>query len=68
MLEGIGQVVELHTSTGAHAVWLAGAAIDEPVVGHGPFMMSDEAQLEAAMQRYRDGAMGRLAPVAKPRH
>lgn len=39
----------------------SGRPLREPVVRHGPFVMSDEGQVVAALQRYQTGAMGRLA-------
>jgi len=43
-------------------VILSGAAITEPVVAHGPFIMNDRAQVDAALARFRSGAMGNLPP------
>ena len=47
----------------AHVLILSGAAIDEPVVMAGPFIMSDSKQIEAAFARFRRGEMGQLAPL-----
>jgi hypothetical protein len=41
---------------------LAGAAIRDPVVQHGPFVMNDQAGIAAALRRFRDGEMGELRP------
>lgn len=38
----------------------SGRPLQEPVVRHGPFVMNDEGQIVAALQRYQTGAMGRL--------
>ncbi|PTT76567.1 pirin, partial [Pelomonas sp. HMWF004] len=38
----------------------------EPVVRHGPFVMSDEGQVVAALQRFQAGGMGRLSARAVP--
>jgi redox-sensitive bicupin YhaK (pirin superfamily) len=43
---------------------LNGQPIDEPIVGHGPFVMNTEAEIEQAMADYRSGRMGRLAAHA----
>ena len=48
----------------ARLVILAGAALHEPVFVDGPFIMNDRQQAKAAFARYRNGAMGRLAPLA----
>jgi redox-sensitive bicupin YhaK (pirin superfamily) len=42
--------------------WFCGRPLREPVVRHGPFVMSDEGQVVAALQRFQSGGMGRLSP------
>jgi redox-sensitive bicupin YhaK (pirin superfamily) len=43
---------------------LGGAPLDEPIVGHGPFVMNNEAQIRQALLDYRSGRFGRLEPVS----
>lgn len=43
-----------------------GRPLHEPVVRHGPFVMSDEGQVVAALQRFQSGGMGRLSPRTTP--
>jgi len=43
---------------------LSGAALHDPVVAEGPFVMNDVRQIQDAMARFRAGEMGRLAPLA----
>ena len=40
----------------------SGHPLREPIVRHGPFVMSDEGQVVAALQRFQSGGMGRLSP------
>lgn len=40
----------------------SGRPLREPLVRHGPFAMSDEGQVVAALQRFQTGGMGRLCP------
>ena len=40
----------------------SGRPLCEPIVRHGPFVMSDEGQVVAALQRFQSGGMGRLSP------
>ncbi len=40
----------------------SGRPLREPLVRHGPFAMSDEGQVVAALQRFQTGGMGRLSP------
>lgn len=44
----------------------SGRPLDEPLVRHGPFVMSDEGQVVAALQRFQSGGMGRLCPRTTP--
>lgn len=39
---------------------LAGAAIDEPIVGYGPFVMNTTAEIHQAMDDFNKGRMGKL--------
>lgn len=56
--EGAG--VMLGAVTDARVLWLAGEPIDEPVLGHGPFVMNSQAQIRQALADYQSGRMGRL--------
>jgi len=62
VLQGGGHV-SIRSAGGAHLVALSGAAIREPVIAHGPFIMNRPAQLEEAWVRYRTGEMGQLEPA-----
>jgi len=42
-------------------LWLAGAPIDEPVVGHGPFVMNTEQEIRQAIDDFNAGRFGRMA-------
>ena len=44
----------------------SGRPLREPLVRHGPFAMSDEGQVVAALQRFQTGGMGRLSPRQQP--
>ncbi len=44
----------------------SGRPLREPLVRHGPFVMSDEGQIVAALQRFQSGGMGRLSPRTTP--
>lgn len=40
---------------------LNGEPIDEPIVGHGPFVMNTQAEIRQAIADYQSGRMGRIA-------
>ncbi len=56
--------VRARATPDAEVVLLAGEELREPVVVHGPFVMSDRAQVTAAVERYRSGKMGHLEPYS----
>jgi redox-sensitive bicupin YhaK (pirin superfamily) len=47
-----------------HFLILSGAEIGEPVLVHGPLIMNERSQIEAAFARYRAGEMGYLAALS----
>ncbi|MEO1070440.1 MAG: pirin family protein [Cyanobacteria bacterium J06638_6] len=49
----------LHATT---ALLLCGEPIDEPVIGHGPFVMNTTEEIYQAMADYQSGKMGTLTP------
>jgi redox-sensitive bicupin YhaK (pirin superfamily) len=56
---GVG--VSLECTDDATALLLSGEPIEEPVVGHGPFVMNTAAEIRQAMADYAGGKMGHLA-------
>jgi redox-sensitive bicupin YhaK (pirin superfamily) len=53
------------TEEGTRVVLFAARPLREPVVAHGPFIMSSEEQIAAAIERHRTGRMGRLEPESR---
>jgi len=45
----------------ATALLLCGAPIDEPIVGHGPFVMNTAQEIHQAIADYQSGKMGHLS-------
>jgi redox-sensitive bicupin YhaK (pirin superfamily) len=58
-----GQAVELEANTDATVLWLSGEPIDEPVVGHGPFVMNSEQEIRQAITDFNAGRFGTM-PMA----
>jgi redox-sensitive bicupin YhaK (pirin superfamily) len=48
----------------AHLLVLSGTDPQEPLAIYGPFIMNTQRELEQAFDRYRNGDMGRLTPLA----
>lgn len=59
---GAGSEVTIEALTDCKMLVLGGTPIDEPIVGHGPFVMNTEAEIEQAMSDLRGGRFGKLAP------
>lgn len=55
-----GSTITVRTGTGAKVLFLSGEPINEPVVGHGPFVMNTQAEIYQAMRDYQQGKMGHL--------
>jgi quercetin 2,3-dioxygenase len=61
LLERAGRGLALEAHGEATIVLLAGEPIDEPIAGHGPFVMNTEAEIRQAMHDFSAGRFGRLA-------
>jgi quercetin 2,3-dioxygenase len=57
-----GAAIRIDADVDATLLVLGGEPIDEPVVGYGPFVMNTEGEIRRAMEDYRSGRMGHLAP------
>ena len=60
----IGSGARIAADEALRLACFCGRPLHEPVVRHGPFVMSDEGQVVAALQRFQSGGMGRLSPRA----
>lgn len=59
-----GSAMTIEASTDCTVLVLSGEPIDEPIVGHGPFVMNTEEEIHEAMRDLQSGRFGQLAPVA----
>jgi redox-sensitive bicupin YhaK (pirin superfamily) len=60
-VHGDGGRLTLEASAPAHLIVLSGPENQEPIATYGPFIMNDQAQLIAAVERFKAGQMGHLA-------
>ena len=60
VLEREGTRFVLEALTPAKLLLMMGEPLNEPVVGHGPFVMNTEAEIREAIRDYQSGKMGRL--------
>lgn len=56
--EGAG--VALEAKAAARFLVMSGAPIDEPIVGYGPFVMNNSAEIRRAIEDFQAGRMGAL--------
>lgn len=55
-----GEQLQLESSQGAMLLLLSGEPIDEPIVGHGPFVMNTEQQIHQAFADFQSGQFGQM--------
>jgi redox-sensitive bicupin YhaK (pirin superfamily) len=61
LFDRAGTAISIDGAVDATALLLAGAPIDEPIVGHGPFVMNSENEIRQAILDYQNGKMGHLS-------
>ncbi|MGN6825845.1 pirin family protein [Paucibacter sp. M5-1] len=61
LLDRAGSELSLEANSEATVLLLSGEPIDEPIVGHGPFVMNSAAEIEQAIRDFNGGHFGRMA-------
>ena len=61
VLERDAAAFSVEAQADATLLVLNGQPIDEPIVGHGPFVMNTRAEIGQAIADYQNGRMGRIA-------
>ena len=59
--------VALEANSEVTLLWLSGEPIDEPVVGHGPFVMNSDEEIAQAIADFRNGQFGIISAPAPQR-
>ena len=62
-MDRAADAVHLEANNDVTLLWLSGEPIDEPVVGHGPFVMNTDAEIGQALDDLRSGRFGRIPAV-----
>ncbi|MCO8309085.1 pirin family protein [Pseudomonas mandelii] len=60
LFERDGDQLSLETNNDAVVLLLSGEPIDEPIVGHGPFVMNSEQEIHQAFADFQSGQFGRM--------
>jgi redox-sensitive bicupin YhaK (pirin superfamily) len=60
LFDRAGDQVNLQADNDAVVLLLSGEPIDEPIVGHGPFVMNSEQEIHQAFEDFQSGRFGRM--------
>jgi redox-sensitive bicupin YhaK (pirin superfamily) len=61
LLEREGESLNLEANNDATILVLTGEPIDEPIVGHGPFVMNSESEIATAISDFNAGRFGQIS-------
>ena len=61
IFERAGNGITVNAKTDAKLLVMGGEPFDEPIVGHGPFVMNSRAEIQEAFEEYQLGKMGAIA-------
>ena len=60
LFERDGSQISLEANDDAKVLLLSGEPIDEPIVGHGPFVMNTEQEIHQAFEDFHSGRFGQM--------
>lgn len=60
VLDGEGQNLSIEANNDATVLLLSGEPIDEPIVGHGPFVMNTQQEIAQAIDDFNSGRFGTM--------
>jgi quercetin 2,3-dioxygenase len=63
VLDRSGEEIQLAASEDSRLLILSGIPLQEPIAGYGPFVMNTREEIHAAMDDFREGKFGRMAPA-----
>jgi hypothetical protein len=64
LFDRAGGCIRIDRAQNAMALLLCGEPIDEPIVGHGPFVMNNDEEIRQAIVDYQSGKMGHVGHMS----
>lgn len=61
VMQNTGTTLNVEILEDAIVLLLSGEPLNEPIVGHGPFVMNTSEEISQAMRDFKDGKFGQIA-------
>ena len=63
VLESRGSAFAFHALADSKILFMGGEALNEPIVGHGPFVINSILEIQQAILDFQNGKMGQIAKI-----
>ncbi len=64
VMERAGAAMAFEVSEDTRLLFLGGEPMNDPIVGHGPFVMTSHEEIQQAVDDFREGRFGQMVPLS----